>query len=71
MKLEELKPDTALRGTMPDPTVTVVSVQCHAGPPPTLVCRDPERFVEYALAVVPLGEFSPLEARLGREAQGA
>ena len=42
MKLEDLTPETALRGIMPNAAVTVVSVQWHGSDALTMVYRDPE-----------------------------
>jgi SNF2 family DNA or RNA helicase len=42
MKLEDLTPETALRGIIPNAAVTVVSVQWHGSDALTMVYRDPE-----------------------------
>ncbi len=41
MKLEDLQPQTALRGILPDAVVTVVSVQWHGSDALTLIYRGP------------------------------
>src|SRR3990172_257935 len=41
MKLEELQPNAALRGLLPDSTVSVVSVQWHGSDALTLIYRAP------------------------------
>ena len=40
MKLEELQPDAAVRGIVPDCAVSVVNVQWHGSDALTLVYRD-------------------------------
>ena len=40
-KIEDLQPQTALRGILPDAVVTVVSVQCHGSDALTLIYRGP------------------------------
>ena len=42
MKLEDLKPNTAFRGLLPDGTATVVSVQWHGSDALTVIYRTPE-----------------------------
>ncbi len=42
MKLEELQPNAAVRGIIPDATVAVVSVQWHGSDALTLIYRTPE-----------------------------
>jgi hypothetical protein len=41
MKLEDLQPDAAIRGILPDATVTVVKVEWHGSEALTLVYREP------------------------------
>jgi superfamily II DNA or RNA helicase len=42
MKLEDLKPDSVVRGILPDAAVTVVSAQWHGSDALTLIYRTPE-----------------------------
>ena len=42
MTLEDLRPDSTVRGILPDAEVTVVSVQWHGSDPLTLVSRGPD-----------------------------
>ncbi|MCS6889963.1 MAG: hypothetical protein NZQ09_17315, partial [Chloroflexus sp.] len=40
-RLEDLQPNTTIRGILPNTTVTVVSVQWHGADAVTLIYRDP------------------------------
>ncbi len=64
VKLEDLQPDTSVRGILPDATVTVVKVDWHGSDVLTLVYRDPSgaiadellyRFDEPRLEIVAAG----------------
>ena len=64
MKLEDLQPDTSVRGVLPDVPVTVVKVEWHGSDALTLVYRDPSgaiadellyRFDEPRLEIVAAG----------------
>jgi hypothetical protein len=49
MKLEDLQPDAAVRGLLPDGMITVVSVQWHGSDALTLIYRPPSGRVSAAL----------------------
>ena len=52
MKLEDLKPETVIKGIIPDASVTVASITWHGTEALTLIYRGPDGKVEIGRAHV-------------------